>query len=299
MPPENSQASKSISEKLEGLFKSLEKIQTRVKAQKSDPVRFSKELREGITKICKTWNDEILTVIAPIVSNERLNLINGTFYPLKEVSLKRISHIRKAALVNAIDQVLAISEQILFDVVYPKPVQEKNDFFSALITKLEKLNLSETLPLSLLEEANACFRFSLRAPVVLSWSATIAFLHNAIELKGFDEFNSAANRAAQKKGRFESLNAYKNQPPQISNRSRLIQFNEGHLLLVLEEMNFYNEGAGKLLNWCFMLRNHAAHPTDFSPTQSILEVYRSVLDEYIFANKTITALFVQDKQSTF
>lgn len=289
MPQERSQASGAMQEKLERLFQDLEKLQAQVKTQKSNPVRISQSLRDDLIKICKEWNNEILVAITSTVPTERVNLINSTFQPLKEASLKRASHIRKDTLINAIEQVLEMSEQILFDVVYPRPVQQTNNFFSPLISKLERLNLPQTLSLSLLKEANACFAYSPRATVILSWSAAVALLHDAVELNGFEEFNSNLNRAAQKKGRFERLSAYKTQLPQISNRSRLIQFNEGHLLLVLEEMNFYGEDGGKLLDWCFTLRNQAAHPTDFSPTRLILETYRAALEEYVFANKKITA----------
>lgn len=291
MPKEISQASGTTQAKLEALFQELEKLQTRVKTQRSDPIRFSKELRDDIGRICKRWNNEILFSIAPVVATERLNLIDGAFQPLKQISLKRNSHIRKATLIDLIEQILSISEQILFEVVYPRPVQEATDFFSSAISKLERLNLSETLSLSLLKEANACIRHSSRAAVMLSWSAAMGFLHDAIEQRGFDEFCKSAHRAAQKKGRFERLNAYKNQPPQISARAQLVHFNEGHLLLALEEMNFYNEDAGRLLDWCFTLRNQAAHPTDFRPTPRILETYRAALEEYIFGNeKIISAL---------
>lgn len=293
MPQERSQASGAIQEKLERLFQDLERLQAQVKTQKSNPVRISQSLRGDLVKICKEWNDEILVAITSTVPTERVNLINSTFQPLKEVSLKRASHIRRDTLINAIEQILEMSEQILFDVVYPRPVQETTNFFSPLISKLEQLNLPQTLSLSLLKESNACFPHSTRAAVILSWSASVALLHDAVELNGFEEFNSNLNRAAQKKGRFERLSAYKTQLPQISTRSRLIQFNEGHLLLVLEEMNFYGEDGGKLLDWCFSLRNQAAHPTDFSPTQRILEMYRGTLEEYVFANRKITALFQQ------
>ncbi|MFN3345819.1 MAG: hypothetical protein ACK412_09240, partial [Chloroherpetonaceae bacterium] len=156
MPQERSQASGAIQEKLERLFQDLQKLQAQVKTQKSNPVRISQSLRDNLIKICKEWNDEILVAITSTVPTERLNLINSTFQPLKEVSLKRASHIRKDTLINAIEQVLEMSEQILFDVVYPRPVQETTNFFSSLISKLERLNLPQTLSLSLLKEANAC-----------------------------------------------------------------------------------------------------------------------------------------------
>ena len=134
-----------------------------------------------------------------------------------------------------------------------------------------------------INEAVVCLSSgSLRAPVIMGWSAAIHRLHIVIEGIGFQKFSSTTTEMKKKKkGRFGRYN--KEFTVSSLNEFKASVF-DTDVLWVLEYWNLITKDEHDRLKHCYTLRCNAAHPGGASITIENMQSFFSDLALIVFRN---------------
>jgi len=196
------------------------------------------------------------------------------------------------------DRLLALALKASWRKSYIKVMDEiRLDFRSDLVAPVIKyagepksaLNLDAVLEAAtvdereyLVEALGCAERGYYRASVVLAWSAAADRMHRVVEKLGVAEFNrKSAAAKAKKTGRFARFNKEFN-VGSLSELSATVFDND--LLWVLEFWGLIDANQHERLQFCFTMRNNAAHPGEAPITSENLASFYSDLDQMVFKN---------------
>lgn len=132
---------------------------------------------------------------------------------------------------------------------------------------------------SYLEEAARCLAGRCnRAAIILLWAAAMARLHGSIEKVGFNSYNTALDRASQKKGNpFNKVSR-----TTLGSLPELQRCRDFDLLVVGMELWKYDLQVFEELDRLLGIRNSAAHPGMLKPSALDVQQYASKINTYVF-----------------
>ena len=173
-------------------------------------------------------------------------------------------------------------ESIIIPHLYMMP--KRGNTIPVLDELLGEVTISEK---EYLDEALSClFSGSMRAPVIMGWSAAIHRIHLVIEKLGFPEFNkNVSEMNAKKSGRFGRFN----KKFDISNLNELkASVFDTDILWILEYWNLITKDEHNRLKHCYTMRCNAAHPGGAKITIENIQSFFSDLASIVFRNPKLS-----------
>jgi hypothetical protein len=259
---------KEIDKRLDSLYNDLNK----------SPSKFvtKKQLMEDAQQIARLWFE----TVEPYAES----------FAIKEI-VERKYH-------KLFEQLLELSLKPSWKVTYHKTIISicesiKKEIILEVIKSADKVNTSSNLPNILenvseeekeyLVEALGCAEHGfLRASMVLLWCAAINRMHKTVERLGIDEFNKKSQEMKKiTTGRFKKFTA---SVEVVSLNDLEATVFDSNLLWILEYWGLIDSNQHDRLQFCFTMRNHAAHPGDAATTEQNLASAFSDIKTMVFDN---------------
>ncbi len=136
-----------------------------------------------------------------------------------------------------------------------------------------------------IEEAARCVTvLANRAAIIMLWAAAMARFHQAVQVVGFKQFNTARANAAAKSG-----NPYNHvsKGPAISSLPELQRTRDFDILVAGMELWGYDLQVFQELNRLLSIRNDAAHPGMVQPSILDVQQFAAKVDSYVFAKVSV------------
>jgi hypothetical protein len=272
-------------------FAEIDAVLGKVKTFSGNVIR-SNEVKDVVDRIGLKWHHEIYLALKDFgLQPEQLEKFDRAFEGLKHFATnEKVAH-RKTKYAKIFSPIQSIRQEVLQAVTFSRKGTPPN-YLSKIIAELEVVE-ADSIELSFLKEASACAPISVRASLIMAWSATVARIHRVIEEQGFAAFNQASQTAVQiaaaKKGRYARLGG---RTFTVSSRKELTEINDSDLILIVEAMDLYSTQDSKLMDYCLTVRNDSAHPTAFNATPKILELFARGIEQAVFGNAKMKIIVI-------
>ena len=192
--------------------------------------------------------------------------------------LSRPNNLKSSYLATANSLLLKFKDRLVLPIQqFSEATDQVFDLFN-LIRGLSDASESDYLR----EAVDCAARGFRRASVVMGWCAAIDRIHRKIQTLGLDKFSqTSVFMKNQTSGRFKSWN----KEFAIFTLSELQQVFDTDLIWICEGMGLVDANQGdRLKNFCYMLRNQSAHPSEAPIEEPHLVAFFADINAIIFAN---------------